>query len=122
MITLRDAYCRHYDCPPEEFEKDLLLACMNSQSAFFAKWILRFRPDFFATECSRLRSAGNVTDPRYVYDYAAEFSDPRRGGGWVRERFGIRPKGRTLIAIALEVMAAQGGPTSPPPAQTGSAT
>ncbi len=118
MITLRDAYCRQYDCPLEEFEQDLLLACMSSQSAFFARWILRFRPDFFATECSRLRSAGNVTDPRFVYDYAAEFSDPRRGGGWVRERFGIRPKGRALISIALEVMAAQGG-TPPPSAPPG---
>lgn len=114
MTTFRDAYCRHFECPSEEFEQDLLLACMSSQSVFFAKWILRFRPDFFATECSRLRSAGNMTDPRFVYDFAAEFSDPRRGGGWVRERLGIRPRGRALIAIALEVMAAPGGGTTPP--------
>jgi hypothetical protein len=114
MTTFRDAYCRHFECPSEEFEQDLLLACMSSQSVFFAKWILRFRPDFFATECSRLRSAGNMTDPRFVYDFAAEFSDPRRGGGWVRERFGIRPRGRALIAIALEVMAAPGADTPPP--------
>ena len=110
MTTFREAYCRHFECPPEEFEQDLLLACMGTQAAFFARWILKFRPDFFAAECSRLRLAGNLTDSRYVYDYAAEFSDPRRGGGLVRERLGIRPRGRALISIALEVMAAPAGP------------
>lgn len=109
MTTLREAYCRHFDCPPEEFEEDLLLACMGNQAAFFARWILKFSPEFFAPEIGRLRQVGNVTDARYVYDFAAEFSDPRRSGGIVRERLGIRPRGRTLIAIALEVMAESGG-------------
>ena len=79
---------------------------MGAPSAFFARCILRFRPDFFGYEFGRLRQVGNVTEQRHVYDFAAEFSDPRRGTDAVRDWLGIRPRGRTLIAISLDVMAA----------------
>jgi hypothetical protein len=109
MSTLREAYCSHFDCPPEEFEEDLLVACMSNQAAFFGRWILQLNPGFFAPEIGRLRQVGNLTDSRYVYDFAAEFSDPRRSGGIVRVWLGIRPRGRTLIAISLDVMSNPGG-------------
>ena len=104
MITFRDAYCQRTGCRPEDFEREILLACMSGPSAFCAKIIMRYRPDFFGYEYGRLRQAGNVTDQRHVYDFAAEFSDPRRGSDAVRDWLGIRPRGRTLIAISLDVM------------------
>ena len=104
MTTFREAYCRHHGCPDDQFERDLLLRCMTPWHAGLAKFVMRWSPDFYAFELRRLTQAGKAAEVKHLYDIASDFADPRRNADYVRTMFGVRPSGRTLIAIAAELL------------------
>ena len=102
--TFRQAYRLHHGCPDDQFERDLLMRCMTPWHSILAKFVMRRSPDFYAFELRRLTQAGKVTEVKHLCDIASDFADPRRNTDSVRTLFGARPSGRSLIAIAAEVL------------------
>lgn len=102
--TFRQAYCLRHGCTDDKFEGDLLMRCMTPWHSTVARFVMRRRPDFYAFELRRLTQAGKVTEVKHLYDIASDFADPRRNSDYVRTLFGARPSGRSLIAIAAEVL------------------
>lgn len=45
-----------------------------------------------------------MTEVKHRHDIASDFADPRHNADYVRNLFGARPSGRSLIAIAAEVL------------------
>lgn len=53
-----------------------------------------------------------MTEVEHRHDIASDFADPRRAAADVRTLFGARPSGRSLIAIAAEVLEGGTGTTA----------
>jgi len=110
--TFRQAYRLRHGCPDDPLERELLMRCRTPWHSTLAKFVMGRSPDFWAFELRRPMQAGKLTKVEHLYDIASDFADPRRDADDVRTLFGARPSGRSLIAIAAEVLEGGTGTTA----------
>src|SRR5689334_6558837 len=99
--TFKSRFCNYYKCPEENFERVALLKVLHRRSLVIAWLILKFSPDFFATDFRILRQIGSVTsrnnlvaEARDIRNDYLRFNDY----GLVRRFLTLRISGQRLLA------------------------
>jgi hypothetical protein len=99
METLKEAFCRKFSCPPEEFERRALLAALYPHARIFT-FLGSHHGDRFILDravinyCGSLRSRSDVS--RELGEYAQLPENRQFSGRFLR----IRVSGRRLQRLA----------------------
>lgn len=107
--TFRQAFCRHFHCAPESFERRLLTRCLPPLARVLVVFWLAAKPASFAREIALLSRLGAARDPAILrpeldgYAYENERDKPFRV-----EVLGLRLSRRRCLRIFRQVMAMEG--------------
>ncbi len=104
MATFKEITHQQYGWAPEEFEQRLFLECLDPGARLLARMLWPWRRQLFQEDFAALSTAARLTTYNDVFDLAQSLSDSRHTKHFFRDRIGIRPRGRRLLAIARELL------------------
>ena len=102
--TFRQAYCEHFGCRPENFERHLMMRCIRPWRRPLAILVWAVHRESFDFEIETLRSIGDSDSIRSIMVSASELNHTRREMSFVRTGLGLRVSGRRLMHFASETM------------------
>lgn len=104
--TFLRSFCRHYGCPPEEFEQRVFWLCIRPEAGALARLLWGVNRALFQPDIELIRAVQHHTN---TDDVVFEISDsryrrPARGllRGWLR----VRLSGQRLANLAQTLLAA----------------
>ena len=102
----RSAFCAHYHCPNEDFERTALLKVLHRRSLPLAWIILRVAPSYFAADYQILRHFGALTRKSNFYSDALDVRHDYsrlQASGFLRRVLKMRISGQRLLKVASEI-------------------
>jgi hypothetical protein len=107
--NLRDLFLAKVQCPPQEFEREVLFHCAYSPLLVRLAW--RFDPDFFLHDLQLIRAAGmsqSFSDCRHEVEAFRRANPPR---GFFRKTLRVRLSGQKLLKLASRLFLSQALPS-----------
>lgn len=104
MTTFTEITHQQYGWAPEEFEQRLFLKCLDPETRILARLLWPWRNRLFKEDFAALSTAARLTSYNDLFELAQTLSEARHPRRFFRDRLGIRPRGRHLLAIAREML------------------
>lgn len=105
--SFKEAYCAHFDCPPERYEESLFWRAIFRHAVPLALIIRRFDPDFFHEDLDLIREVGAMSSQAIFrneinYFYGRNLRDKR----WLRTGLRVRISGNRMMHLWGKLMKA----------------
>ncbi len=104
MATFREAAAEEYGWKTEDFEAKAFLHCLDPFPRFVARVLWPWRDRLFREDIAAMRMVSDLTNYNDIFQIAQSFGDARRDQSFLRDKFGVRPRGRRLLALAREIL------------------
>lgn len=104
MATFREAAAEEYGWKTEDFEAKAFLHCLDPFPRFIARTLWLWRDRLFREDIAAMRMVSELTNYNDIFQIAQSFGDARRDQSFLRDKIGVRPRGRRLLALAREIL------------------
>lgn len=104
MATFREAAAEEYGWKPQDFEAKAFLHCLDPFPRFIARVLWLWRDRLFREDIAAMRMVSDLTSYNDIFQIAQSFGDARRDQSFLRDKIGVRPRGRRLLALAREIL------------------
>ena len=104
MATFREAAAEEYGWKTEDFEAKAFLHCLDPFPRFIARTLWLWRDRLFREDIAAMRMVSELTSYNDIFQIAQSFGDARRDQSFLRDRMGVRPRGRRLLTLAREIL------------------
>lgn len=104
MATFREAAAEEFGWKTKDFEANAFLHCLDPFPRFIARVLWPWRDRLFREDIAAMRLVSELTNYNDIFQIAQSFGDARRDQNFLRDRMGVRPRGRRLLALAREIL------------------
>jgi hypothetical protein len=104
MATFREAAAEEFGWKTQDFEANAFLHCLDPFPRFIARLLWPWRDRLFREDIAAMRMVSELTSYNDIFQIAQGFGDARRDHSFLRDRMGVRPRGRRLLAFAREIL------------------
>jgi|GEM_PF-509735 len=104
MATFREAAAQEFGWKTEDFEAKAFLHCLDPFPRFMARVLWLWRDRLFREDIAAMRMVSELTNYNDIFRIAQSFGDARRDHSFLRDKVGVRPRGRRLLALAREIL------------------
>jgi hypothetical protein len=104
MATFRETAAEEFGWKTEDFEAKAFLHCLDPFPRFIARLLWLWRDRLFREDIAAMRMVSELTNYNDIFQIAQSFGDARRDQSFLRDRMGVRPRGRRLLALAREIL------------------
>jgi hypothetical protein len=101
--TFRQRFCRLNNCPPQEYERRVLLACLHTKSAWLARLYFKVDRENFKGDLEMIRILGKTTDYGVFKQEMEAWRSSHPSKGYLRKKLQIRVSGKNLLKLASRV-------------------
>lgn len=104
-MTFREAFCKYYDCVPEEFVVRATRRALHRRARLLKPLLLFFNPEYFKPDFELLERLGSARNWQQVHAALGAFeSNNRLRGGVARNQLKLRASGRRVRALVERVL------------------
>ncbi len=104
MATFREAASEEFGWKTEDFEAKAFLHCLDPFPRFIARVLWLWRDRLFREDIAAIRMVSELTSYNDIFQIAQSFGDARRDQSFLRDKIGVRPRGRRLLTLAREIL------------------